>query len=1208
MIIKGIVTGVIRDAETGKFKRSFTVENNVTNYQLQQMINVAKNQITGKFGPNIFISNESNTLTRPRATYVHEVLAAGFVESGVTSPEIFFPPADTGSPQLKTPPYIQFQQRFSPPAVDRTITIIGLTADTPTSTNIATWKRSLAHAWVTLTPSCGQTTTETLDVFYRIQFLYSYDLTQLSDINPSVNEVGSEKYSAYLATVRYTQLATNYFYYPMLLWSGSKLNTRKTRFSIISEGHDATALAENPMPYTSTLYPTVIKTELNMDYDITSKVGKLIGSIAYGSSETSDTPLHDFRTVLSLTSGDSPIQSAFGHSVAATKPFYDSTTTQSGTGKMAIDGSSWTNPDWPKMYRIDIVNAGATGTATYRLKIRNHFGFALNFYKDQQRDLVQMYKEHSLTNFEGFDIGVDGIGWMPYKFNDNRSALAANPSEICIVDFSIQSGVRTHVSTHPNFTPTKIGMIEIDETNGDLWVPCRETGLYKVVDPANTRVATKITLPSTGSPTTLDRCMGVAITPQPGGAGKRIWAIFSDAAGNMTTNPEVGLYYSHDGGTTWTIDNSWDPTVAQAWTTYPNVNEIPYIIGDKNHTDARIMIANNANAITSALVNYYAMWHDGTGTGSPFISPTIKGPQIDTTQRVLLSYNFYRRAGADPRTFGKVWSVSPNSGYWGGVFFSNASKFIQYLDYGAATFTRRAALINTPVHLGWADDGAGNDALIYMRGSNSAGYFGIYKKDNSDVEEQVADHNIEFSDNYGSLLSPILTFGNGIVICYTRLSPLDGQMGIVTLSPVNKPLGHTITDLNVWTDYGWDGSAWVKDDPGSKTIHTSSDTLIDGVSIAFSDAGGSPPPPIAGSWVSTDYYTFGVVDGVWLDGSTEFNQSTALYFKTTAIGKTEIEAASLPAATKSVDYIAIIPSYSYQNNSTLVIVDNGRQIYSGGWLVNSFNKYAQSNEFHAATDVGNNTARDNIHVGMKFALIYGVTTQSQYVMGFSSQTRISNNANYEPAGGTPREESPEFAFRFDPPTNATNGYLDISIVHSGVEQIKFVNVYVNENLLGTSVFFRINMKKNGHIVYSYFHDSYGEKILFDTEAGSPIPTPPVSSFENFYVDWVSAGGFYSGFKNLDVYGPTALDYYLELGTSGNNSGYWNPEFYSIDYNRGFDITIAGVPITNDVGINDTTTVLATGDYSIFPNTGVIRYSSADTAKAVTVTYTELTNT
>jgi len=1210
MIVKGIVTGVIRNAETGEFKRSFTIENNVTDYQLQQMANFPTLDGSYRFGTNIFISGEVDTIKSSRDSYVYDVFEVGFVESGVTSPTYNYPTSDTGSPQLATPPFIQIQQRFNPPTADRTITIIGITADAPTSTNIATYKRSLAHAWVTLSPYCIQTTTETLDVFYRIQFLYEYDIAN-GDINPSTTAIGTEKYSAYLAAIRLIQGSYTYFYRAHHVWSGSKLNYRKTRYSHIRDRHDTFGRYDDyptANPFARTAYTSIIKAKLQMDYDISFEIGKLVGAIAYGqdNSESANTLVHDIRNMIDLPGGDSPIQNAFGHSTLATRPFYDSTQTQSGTGTFALDGSSWTNPDWPKMYRIEMITGGATGTSTYRLKVRNHFGFYQNFYKDQERMMIQMTTEHSTTNYEGFDIGADDVVWLNYTFNNKWGSLAINANEICAIDLTTQTGKRTHVDVQTNFTATKIGVIAINPDNGDLWVPCRETGLYKVVDPENARTVTKIAFPTgTGSPTaSLDRCIAVAITPIPGGSPitRRIWAIFSDMVGDRITNTAVGLWYSDNDGSTWIQDTTWDPTVATYWSTYVangRVNDIYYMIGDPYHMDGRLLIGYSRYTVAANATydHMYGMWHDG-------VSGTTDGPHLNYFYRNTQSGDFNRVSLNDPRTLGHQYSVSSNQGKWGGKYLSqSANSSPQYLYYGSTSVTKYASTCPNAYHLGWAVDDVGDDSIIYIRGHTNGAYLGVYKDNNTVYEEQITDTQEDFSGEGGTIRRTLLNLGDGIFFGQ-KVASSGGYFGIATLSTQLAPLGHAIDDLNVWTDYGWNGSSWEEGHAGNKSTHTTAQELVDGVTIEFADA--VTDPGGAGNWIATDYYTFGVVDGVWLDGSTEVHHKTSLYFKPATEGQTEIEAATLPAITKSVDHTVGNTAFTYQNTSSnFNITDNGRSAwYSGSWVLNGFNGYAQSNEFIPAANIGNNPKND-IHAGVYWYFSSENVVNMQFIVGLSSQTRIDDVASY--AGI--REESPEYAIRIDPPTNGTAGYVDISAVHSGVEQARINNFYYNENGLSGSTYFRIIIKKDGHVRYTYFQGSHGEMVLYDTSLGSPEPAPPITlPHENYYVDYATSGNSsYGGYANLYLYGLTAPDYYLELGTVGNSTGYWNTDFYGIDYEQGFDISIAGVATPVNVGNNDTTATLATGEYSIFPNTGIIRYSSADVGKAVSVTYTELTN-
>lgn len=1205
MIVKGIVTGIIRDSETGKFKRSFTVENDITDYWLDQMAN-APNTYSGYiFGPNIFISAEENTIKAPRSTYVYDVYEVGFVEAGVTSPTWTYPPADTGSPKQKTPPYIQFQQRFNPPTADRKITIVGLTADTNGSTNIGTYKRTLAQAWVTLTPSCTQLTTETLDIFYRVQFLYEYEIIEPDEINPPVDTPGIEKYLAYRAAIRYAKdLEYAFFYRPSLIWSGSKVNNRKFRYSYNLPSHDTYSTTS---PYYSTsIYTDIKKTDLTMYFDISAELGKLIGAIGYGdkiNTTNSSAFTTAVRDMINLSSGDTPIQNIFGHAPTATKPFYDSTEVHSGTGKMSVDGSGWTNPDWPKLYRLDITSGGATGTATYKLKIRNHFGFHQNAYRDQERSMIFMFNQHNISRFEGFNIGLESLVFLNYKYSGPWDVLAVGKDELCVINTTTQTGKRIHSSLQPNFTATQIGNVVIEKATGDVWVACRSTGLYKITDPANTRVVNKITLPSAGSPQTLDRCISVALTPVPGtgGTGKRVWAIFSDSVGDMAANSEIGLYYSDDDGVTWTQDTTWNPSVGTYWDG-GYVNSMGNMIGDQNHPDGRLMIQYRRYPASTSLTYDYVetFWHDG-------ISGTVAGPYVlYLSVTTKYKYNLYYGLD-DPRTFMHFYDVSDN-GIWGGFYNSQNSSgtYPRFLTYGSTTVTQSANVTENVVMFGFAKDDLGNDAIIYTRYLSPDVYFGIFKNDGTYIEEKVIASDQDFGDDNGVRFGGLVYLGKGIILGRGR-NTTTSYYTIATLSPSDKPDGHVVKDLDVWTEYGWDGVNWVENNTNSKTTHTTSEQLIDGVSISFSD----DPTNVGGTnnWIANDYYTFGVVDGVWLDGSTEVTHRIPLYFKNAIPGKTEIEAATLPTATKSIDYLGGIPSYTYTNDSGITIANNGRDVYDGSFVLDSFSNYAQSNEYIAATAVGLDNNKE-IKAAMYFYLYNGGISNAnrQFVLGFSTRTRINNIANYEPLGTTPREESPEFAIRIDPATNGLADYIDISVVHSGIEQARINNFYYTENTLGNSVYFRIVIKKNGHIRYSYFHGSHGEKVLYDTESGSPIPTPPITTHEDYFVDWVSSGGTYSGFKNLWVYGPTDPDYYITLGTQTNGTGYWNPDYYSLDYNLGFEITIDNGAVTPvNIGNNDTTTVLASGEYSIFPRTGAIRYSSADAGKAISVKYTEITN-
>jgi hypothetical protein len=76
-----------------------------------------------------------------------------------------------------------------------------------------------------------------------------------------------------------------------------------------------------------------------------------------------------------------------------------------------------------------------------------------------------------------------------------------------------------------------------------------------------------------------------------------------------------------------------------------------------------------------------------------------------------------------------------------------------------------------------------------------------------------------------------------------------------------------------WTEYGWDGAAWIPGNANSKTTHLTADPLINGLTIAFTN-GASPP-----QFVSGEKQIQGVNNGILKDNATTLELRTAWYSK-----------------------------------------------------------------------------------------------------------------------------------------------------------------------------------------------------------------------------------------------------------------------------------------------------------------------------------------
>jgi hypothetical protein len=76
------------------------------------------------------------------------------------------------------------------------------------------------------------------------------------------------------------------------------------------------------------------------------------------------------------------------------------------------------------------------------------------------------------------------------------------------------------------------------------------------------------------------------------------------------------------------------------------------------------------------------------------------------------------------------------------------------------------------------------------------------------------------------------------------------------------------------TSYGWDGSAWVAGNVNSKTTHSSTDELINGLTIRFVDGATAP------HFISGEFQTQGVNTGLLKDNATDLTWRSAWYSKT----------------------------------------------------------------------------------------------------------------------------------------------------------------------------------------------------------------------------------------------------------------------------------------------------------------------------------------
>jgi hypothetical protein len=159
-------------------------------------------------------------------------------------------------------------------------------------------------------------------------------------------------------------------------------------------------------------------------------------------------------------------------------------------------------------------------------------------------------------------------------------------------------------------------------------------------------------------------------------------------------------------------------------------------------------------------------------------------------------------------------------------------------------------------------------------------------------------------------------------------------------------LGGVITCSYEWENWGWDGSAWVKGHNGSKTTHSDSQAILDGLSVRFENG-------VTGTaFTTTDFYTIPVCYGVLGDNARYVDSSVTL---TTASVTSQASVANLTVPS-SPPYSLALPASSNSNFAGLV---GTTSVFLGGVSVPNSNLL-----FNGATPPSGGLVSFNITTGI----------------------------------------------------------------------------------------------------------------------------------------------------------------------------------------------------------------------------------------------------
>lgn len=189
---------------------------------------------------------------------------------------------------------------------------------------------------------------------------------------------------------------------------------------------------------------------------------------------------------------------------------------------------------------------------------------------------------------------------------------------------------------------------------------------------------------------------------------------------------------------------------------------------------------------------------------------------------------------------------------------------------------------------------------------------------------------------------------------------------------------------------------------------------------------------------------------------------------------------------------------------------------------------------------------------------------------------------------------------FDPETNANRPLVNMSLSSVELNATTAPEAILGNRDVINDRYCPFNIERVGTTVKYYLRD----KLIYTSLASSSENLMP-AVFTSF-ADAVSITAVNAQTNNLwghmhgQVFKKPQTDFFVKVGTSGSSNGAFNSNFLYLQTSvrEGFSIKIDGVEATV-VGLEDNGTLNA-GEVSVFPRQGLIRCSSADAGKTVTV--------
>lgn len=815
-------------------------------------------------------------------------------------------PFFTAKPTALDKDYLTFVADILPDVVTRTINSLGLGMSGTggqsynSSYNIIHYNNMLTN--LNLTTACIQDIDTVIRITYRLYYddaissigynelsdgVYDYFTKQLKYISD-----GSTTTNINIPFQAYNRMFASSFYDPSIIDNYKQTIAFGTGYSV-RKYHDQSILlqASYITTYANGMKVFSISSSLN-DVETMGTFFRVINVHKF-TNKTLHLPIAGGGNILNapymykkiLSANVSPIKNVFKQISTAPGPFQDLSSIGTMTGTISSDTTGWTPTKLPKLVRIKITNTGDNTNATYQYEVATFSaGFIQNTYNPREVVIPQDGWDTTTPTYHRKKVQDNAIldkvslGGTTIRTPDDTKYFVATScarTRDSISYYDIETGNKyiLNSTTTPSLPVTNTSDMAV--SNGYTFVTCSATGLWQI-SPDFTTV-THIT--SIGG--SIDSSKAYQIDVKDNGD---LWVLFEGGLAKGTT-ANSGVSWS------WTVyDTTTSPVFSATGITNSNWANVISMVVDPEHANDRILFILGSAAATGNYAAGFIWWEQLTGT-TTIMTGGVPYPSFSLNENLKRSDLL--------KCSGGYWFTNAN-----GENISSQVSTLYLTTFGTSTWTTKTTYSYvdgrvTPINY--------NNTKGILIGSSSNGNLNTYAYDNTTTSFSfdknpsffvkntsisslpstftVGMVQTEFHSRSGVMdttTSDLRTF-NGTFCCAYPIAYLKTSNMVINYTPsINvfsfAPLIAPTTATNYaqykgafWKSYGWNGSAWELDHPGSKTCHSTFDTLLDGLQFNFNNG-------VSGtSFVDTESFIFVVGDGIMKDNATQIDLKLGLY-------------------------------------------------------------------------------------------------------------------------------------------------------------------------------------------------------------------------------------------------------------------------------------------------------------------------------------------